>query len=68
MKVTVNFFKPSGKWYTDEVVEIPDNAHAWDFSSFLPENRFLGMYAVTEGLTPWGFPAMTKLPGGSKEI
>jgi hypothetical protein len=30
MKVNVTFFKPSGKYYSDGVAIIPDEANLWD--------------------------------------
>lgn len=54
MKVKINYFKPSGKWYIDEITEIPEGTFAWDFRKY---TRIKTMIAVTEGETPWGFPA-----------
>ena len=63
MLVKVNFFKPSGKWYTDETVAIPLEAPPRHFDSYLPSERLCDMVAVTEGDTPWGYPSLS--PVGS---
>ena len=61
MKVHVQFFKPSGKWYTDEEIEWPEDPSHYTrwapFDSILPAGRLRGMVAVCIR-TPWGFPAM----------
>jgi hypothetical protein len=59
MNVTVNYFKPSGKLYVTEIVDIPDGTPVEYFARFLPNDRLTGMHAVTEGATPWGCPAMS---------
>lgn len=58
MKVRVNFFKPSGKFYADETIEIGEGTYGWDLAFFLPNDRLLDLVAVTEGPTPWGYPSM----------
>lgn len=60
MRVTVNFFKPSGKWYTSEDFEIPEGSRLGpaQLGDYLPQQRLLDMVAVTEGPTPWGYPQM----------
>jgi len=59
MLVKVNFFKPSGKWYTDKTIEIPLEAAPRDFDMYLPSERLCDMVAVTEGDTPWGYPSLS---------
>ena len=71
--VRVDFFKPSGKWYTTEAVRVPGTEH-WDkienFKAALKshlEGRLNGMTAVAledqDGvLVPW--PFMVHIPEG----
>jgi hypothetical protein len=66
VKVTVHFFKASGKWYTTEVVELPADAKPWEFDLFLPGKRLTELHAVTESATPWGYPSMST--GGSLRL
>jgi hypothetical protein len=70
MKVNVNFFKKSGKWYCLEAIEIPDEAEPWDFAKYLPKDHFENMFAVANDETPWGFPALSTIfdERGEKEI
>lgn len=59
-KVTVVLFKPSGKYYTEEEWEIPEN----DKYSFLPScmknspnfRRISGGAVLVESQEPWGYP------------
>lgn len=30
MKVKVEFYKPSGKWYASDTIELPDSTELWD--------------------------------------
>lgn len=56
MKVKCMYFKRSGKWYTDEDVEVPfvnwdDKQHNWcELLEWLKENRRIkDMYLVATG-------------------
>ncbi len=59
-KVMVTLFKPSGKYYTEEEWEIPEN----DKYSFLPScmknspnfRRISGGAVLVESQEPWGYP------------
>jgi hypothetical protein len=59
-KVKVVLFKPSGKYYTEEEWEIPEN----DKYSFLPScmknspnfRRISGGAVLIESQEPWGYP------------
>lgn len=59
-KYSVSFFKPSGKWYTDEDIEIPQGMFVWEARDVIKKHlagRLVGMTAVLlDG--PWGYPAM----------
>ena len=58
----VLFFKHSGKFYTDENIEIPDDAEAWHFQKWCHahlQGRLTGMTAVIDSPhAPWGYPAL----------
>lgn len=61
----VFFFKPSGKYYTEEWVQMDETAHPWNFGdileSYLESKRLRGMTAVVlDG--PWGFPHLVTIP------
>ncbi len=66
MKTPVNFFKPSGKWYTREEVD-------WFYFGNTPAHfdavitahcagRLAGMTAVSDGPNPLGFPQLAVVP------
>ena len=57
VKVRVDFFKDSGKWYTEETLEIPHDLDAWKVHEYLPKDRLVEMAAVCMN-GPWGFPIM----------
>lgn len=61
----VYVFKPSGKYYTEEWVQMSEDAHAWSFAdilnSHLEEKRLRGMTGVIlDG--PWGYPHLVTIP------
>lgn len=41
MKLKLQIFKVSGKYYTDEEVEIPDDVKWWDWVSHIKKNDLL---------------------------
>ena len=38
MKLNVSIFKPSGKWYTDEDMDIPDDMPDYDIPEYVEFN------------------------------
>lgn len=60
MNAKVIFFKPSGKYYTSEHVDLPDRSDPWDLRGIINSylgGRLKGMNAVVVK-TPWGYPSM----------
>lgn len=51
-KLRVNIFKPSGKWYTDEDIEIPDDIKDYDIPEYIKNNaRIRNMTYLFNGPT-----------------
>lgn len=51
MKINATIFKPSGKYYTDEEIEIPDDTMFWDYDIEIKtvlNGRYSGMVLVSE--------------------
>ena len=48
--VTLIFFKPSGKYYTEEKNEYPEEWEVWEISDHIKENerRYRGMHIVLQ--------------------
>lgn len=69
MKAKVTLFKPSGKYYTEEEWEIPENAIGPYDMAESPDFRAIGGGPVlVETQEPWGFPDLLisgtqKVPG-----
>lgn len=60
MKINVEFFKPSGKFYTEETVEVPDEVRAWEVRPHIRKHlgdRLRGCSAYVSA-RPFGFPMM----------
>lgn len=50
MKITMTFFKPSGKYYMEEDYEIPDDTYDWDMPKELKKiKRFEGLIKADGG-------------------
>ncbi len=65
MKCRIDFFKPSGKFYIDEVAELPNGCAPWEFITSLEihlKGRLRGMTAVASDISPWGYPHLVKIP------
>ena len=65
MKISTAFFKPGGKYYTDEEVDIPDGlgmldaSEAWHRASRVVHFHEQGFHAVARFEEhPMGFPIM----------
>lgn len=57
MKARIEYYKPSGKYYTEEDVELPDNTNPWD--PIVRESvRIKDMIARYGEDAPWGFPIL----------
>lgn len=57
MKATVILFKPSGKYYTEEEWEIPDDAIGpYDMAQSLDFRRISGGPVLIDIQEPWGYP------------
>jgi hypothetical protein len=61
MKVSIHYFKPSGKWYTqDDNVEWPTDAvYYTGFAPFTSLHRIKSMFAVCME-NPLGFPQFSR--------
>lgn len=68
IKLEVHFFRPSGKWYTSEEIDFPEDTKAWTARRVIEEQlkgRLSGMSAVVlPGDALWGFPTMCVDLGG----
>ena len=60
MKVQVMFFKPSGKFYTEETVHMNNDLQPWEVLPVLHDQlggRMASMIAVIMN-PPWGYPTL----------
>jgi len=63
MRVRINLFHGDGVWYNSDTITIPNDAHYKDFGKYLPNDELTELLVVTDGPTPWGYPAMS--PAGA---
>lgn len=57
MKCEIEYYKPSGKYYTTDEVELPEGTHPWD--PIVRETvRIKDMIARYGSDAPWGFPIL----------
>lgn len=62
-KATVILFKPSGKFYTEEEWEIPEQSIGpWDMERSPDFHRIGGGAVLIPTQEPWGYPQL--FPGG----
>lgn len=49
-KVNVNYFKPSGKWYTEETIDISEELDGYDalFHEIPKHHRIKGMFMLVQ--------------------
>jgi len=58
-KVTVELFKPSGKFYTEETWTIPDGAIGpYDMVRSPDFRRIAGGHVLIPAQEPWGYPQL----------
>lgn len=62
MSTRVDFFKPSGKFYTSEQVQLESPYTFLEDVDLHLKGRLRGMFAVVGGSSPWGYPMLCKLP------
>lgn len=65
-KAKVILFKSSGKYYTEEEWEIPENAIVpYDMVRSTDFRRISGGPVLIEAQEPWGYPHLITVEGGS---
>lgn len=58
MKLKVDILKPSGKWYTDEIITIPDNIQDSDVSDYIKCNAIIRNMMYLYSSIKYGIPTI----------